>query len=71
MTERTSDITMPAAEARLKFRDILDQCRYRGWTFVITRHGKPVARLVPVEDKTEQELRRDLDRYLPEGMGRG
>ena len=36
-------------EAREKFRDIVDQVQYRGNTYVISKHGKPAAAVVPME----------------------
>jgi prevent-host-death family protein len=36
-------------EAREKFRDIVDQVQYRGDTYVISKHGKPAAAVVPME----------------------
>ncbi len=36
-------------EAREKFKDIVDQVQYRGDTYVISKHGKPAAAVVPVE----------------------
>ncbi len=36
-------------EAREKFRDIVDQVQYRGDAYIISKHGKPAAAVVPVE----------------------
>jgi prevent-host-death family protein len=36
-------------EAREKFKDIVDQVQYRGDTYIISKHGKPAAAVVPVE----------------------
>jgi prevent-host-death family protein len=36
-------------EAREKFRDIVDQVQYRGDTYVISKHGKPAAAVIPME----------------------
>jgi prevent-host-death family protein len=38
--------TIQASEAKTKFLSILDEVE-RGASVVITRHGKPVARIVP------------------------
>jgi prevent-host-death family protein len=38
-----------ASDAKAKFSELLDQVE-RGRTIRITRHGKPVARLVPERD---------------------
>jgi prevent-host-death family protein len=37
------------AEARNSFREIVDQVQYQGDTYVISRNGKPVAAVVPLE----------------------
>lgn len=39
-------------EARRTLGDLVDQVRYTGQTITLTRHGKPAARLVPMEDTT-------------------
>jgi prevent-host-death family protein len=36
-------------EAREKFGELVEQVQYRGVTFVISRHGKPAAAVVPME----------------------
>ncbi len=36
-------------EAREKFKDIVDQVQYRGDTYIISKHGKPAAAVVPME----------------------
>lgn len=41
--------TIPASELRAKCSEVLDRV-YRGReTVVVTRHGRPVARIVPVD----------------------
>jgi prevent-host-death family protein len=47
-----------AFEAKNKLSELLDEVE-RGGEIVITRHGKPVARLVANERKDEDERRRD------------
>lgn len=37
------------AEAREKFSEIVEQVQYRGQAFIISRHGKPAAAVVPVD----------------------
>ena len=36
-------------KARAKFGEIVDQVQYQGDAFIISRHGKPAAAVVPVE----------------------
>ncbi len=40
--------TVSVAEAKKSFSDLLGRVSYRGETIVILRHGKPVAKLVPM-----------------------
>ena len=53
-----------AFEAKNKFSELLDRAE-RGEEVVITRHGKPVARLVPQKDEaTEQKRIREALEHL-------
>lgn len=47
-----------AFEAKNKLSELLDEVE-RGGEVVITRHGKPVARLVASDQKNEDEARRE------------
>jgi prevent-host-death family protein len=40
--------TIQASEAKTKFLSILDDVE-RGATVIVTRHGKPIARIIPEE----------------------
>lgn len=40
---------MSVTQAREKLSDLVEQVRYQGDTFVISRHGKPAAAVVPIE----------------------
>lgn len=44
-----------AAAAKSRFSELLDQVE-RGETIVITRHGKPVARIVPDPARRQEEI---------------
>ncbi len=46
------DKSISAAEANRKFSSVLREVR-QGGTYVITSHGKPVAKLVPVEPEKQ------------------
>lgn len=48
---------MSAEEARRNFADLLNEVRYQGKQIIITRHGKPVAKLVPLDDTDTSEQR--------------
>ena len=49
-----------ASAAKARFAELLDEVE-RGETVVITRHGKPIARLVPDEEARRADARRAMD----------
>jgi prevent-host-death family protein len=49
-----------ASAAKARFAELLDEVE-RGETVVITRHGRPVAHLVPDHVARREETRRALD----------
>ena len=60
-----SSITIGAFEAKTKFSELLEHVR-KGAEITITKHEKPVARLVPFEkpSRVEQaELFRQMDEF--------
>jgi prevent-host-death family protein len=54
--------TIQASEAKTKFLSILDEVE-RGASIIFTRHGKPVARIIP-----EAEVNRERVERAVEGM---
>ena len=59
------DETISAADANREFSRLLREVR-RGNSFVVTSHGKPVAKIVPVEEASksrEAAFRRMLERW--------
>ena len=44
-----------ASEAKARLLQLLDEVE-RGATLVITRHGRPIARLVPEQDRRQAEI---------------
>jgi prevent-host-death family protein len=52
--------TVTAFEAKTRFGDLLDRVS-RGEEIVITRHDKPVARLVPEGAKRAEEVRQSVE----------
>ena len=51
--------SIEAAEAKTHFARLLDEVE-RGETIVITRHGKPIARLVPDAEDRQAKIRRTM-----------
>ncbi len=41
---------VPAGEFKAKCLALMDRVRETGATYVVTKHGRPVARLVPVDE---------------------
>ena len=49
-----------SSDAKARLAELLDEVE-RGETIVITRHGKPIARLVPDEEARRADARRAMD----------
>jgi prevent-host-death family protein len=49
-----------ASEAKTHLPQLLDEVE-RGETVVITRHGRPIARLVPETERRQAEIARAID----------
>lgn len=47
---------IPATEFKAKCLELMDRVAERRETFVITKRGKPVAKLVPVERKPKESI---------------
>jgi prevent-host-death family protein len=45
---------MAAGSFKTNCLAVMDEVRAKRETVIITKHGKPVAKLVPVEDETEE-----------------
>jgi prevent-host-death family protein len=52
-----------AAEANRKFSQVLREVR-EGHSYVVTSHGKPVARIAPVEELRSEKAKQRLLRHL-------
>lgn len=46
---------IPVGELKARLSDLVSQSAYQGKRFIITRHNKPVAALVSIEDLKEME----------------
>jgi len=49
-----------ASEAKTKFLQLLDDVE-RGDTLIITRHGKPIARLSPETERRRSEIKQAIE----------
>jgi prevent-host-death family protein len=54
---KTSSLTVGAFEAKNRFSDLIDRVG-RGAEVTITKHDKPVARMVPIEEHSRREKMR-------------
>jgi len=50
-----------SSDAKAHLPQILDEVE-RGETIIITRHGRPIARIVPEAESREAEIRRTMER---------
>jgi prevent-host-death family protein len=55
--------TVGSYQARTHLAQLLDRVA-SGESFVITKHGVPIARLVPVEEKTKPDVKKVIDDVL-------
>jgi prevent-host-death family protein len=65
--------TVGSDQAKIHLAQLLDRVA-SGESFVITKHGVPVARLVPVEEKTKPDVTKvinDLLEFRKQRAGRG
>ncbi|MGD0634077.1 MAG: type II toxin-antitoxin system prevent-host-death family antitoxin [Beijerinckiaceae bacterium] len=49
-----------ASEAKTHLPSLLDEVE-RGETLIITRHGKPIARIIPETGRRQEEIDRAID----------
>ena len=62
--------TINVADVKRHFARLLDRVAYGGETIIITRHGEPVARLVPFDvDIDRAEVRRTVAALKKFGRG--
>ena len=52
----SKSVTMPAGEFKARCLAVMDQVRETGEEVIITKHGKPVAKLVPVIEQDSPPL---------------
>jgi len=57
VTMKSARNTIPAGQFKARCLGLLDQVATSGETLVITKRGKPVAKLVPVEQTPPESLR--------------
>ena len=53
------DESISAADANRNFSQLLRGVREQGATYVVTAHGKPVAKIVPADSRVGSEAARD------------
>lgn len=51
-TAGTHIVQIPAAEFKAKCLELMDRVSERRQELIITKHGRPVAKLVPIEEET-------------------
>ncbi len=56
--EKTETVEVSARELRKRLAEVLDATRYERRTYVITRNGRPMAQIVPIENEAAPATRR-------------
>lgn len=67
-------ITITARDANQRFSELLSKVETEGQGFVVTKHGRPVARIVPVETarkKLTPDQEAALERLMTTGWPLG
>ena len=67
-------ITITARDANQRFSELLSKVETEGQGFVVTKHGRPVARIVPIETarkKLTPEQEAALERLMTTGWPLG
>jgi prevent-host-death family protein len=54
--ETGGDVHVPAAAFKSRCLELMDRVRETGAEYVVTKHGRPVARLVPYEARQRKSL---------------
>lgn len=73
-TTMSEPATVTAREANHRFAELLSAVEKEGKAFVVTKRGRPVARLVPIEDQPRRltpEQEAALARILSTGWDLG
>jgi prevent-host-death family protein len=60
--------TMPAGEFKAKCLEVLDRVAREGSAYVVTKRGRPVAKVVPIEAAEPQSVRGSV-KYLADIVG--
>ena len=59
-----------AAEANRYFSRVIRDVREEGQTYVVTSHGTPVAKIMPVVDENDNVMRERAKQLLLERLGK-
>ena len=59
-----------AAEANRYFSKVIRDVREEGQTYVVTSHGTPVAKIIPVVDENDNVMRERAKQLLLERLGK-
>ena len=59
-----------AAEANRYFSKVIRDVREEGQTYVVTSHGTPVAKIMPVVDENDNVMRERAKQLLLERLGK-
>lgn len=62
--------SISAADANRHFSQILRGVREEGATYIVTSHGKAVAKIVPIADENDNAIRERARKLLLERLGK-
>lgn len=61
--------TISATDLKNRISEVLNEVAFKGNVAVIERYGKPIVRIVPVNDKAKKMSERDIRKVLDETFG--
>ncbi len=58
-----------ATELKNKVSEVLNTVYFNGTETIVEKHGKPIARIIPINDKARKMSKKDIKRVLDETFG--
>lgn len=58
-----------ATELKNKVSEVLNTVYFNGIETIVEKYGKPIARIIPINDKARKMSKRDVKRVLDETFG--
>lgn len=58
-----------ATDLKNRVSEVLNTVYFNGTETIVEKHGKPIARIVPINDKAKKMSKKDIKRALDETFG--